>query len=342
MSKLPDSLSVRRRIEKRDIPPVWLWSGPEAYLKEELYAKVAAQVIDEGTASFNQNRYRGGDEELDRILGTCRTLPMMGSHRLVFLQDIEALGRTERPALEAYVASPSPETVLILAGERTPTDPFHKRLTAAGADPAVFWIPFPDQAVKWIQIRFRDLGLSCDTQAAEALYDACGGGLEDRVSLSAIAPELEKVALNAADRSRVGVDDLAVVGRKADEKLLYEISSRVAHRDLPGALRALDGALLFKDNSEIRIVATLTHRLLDVAKVRDLLDSGLPSQEARRIAGVWPQAWPDVEAGVRCFDRAAIESSLAALTHADRTLKSSSRRARGVLEHALSVVCGAV
>ncbi len=336
-----DSLAVRRRVEAGDWPRVWLWSGPETFLKEELFARMAAGMGDEGGfGDLNVSRFRGNDDEVDRIINTCRTLPMLGERRLVYFAAIEGLSRGAREVLATYVESPSPETVLVLAGTRNPNDSLHKRLTAAGADAAVFWTPFREQTLKWITIRFREAGKRCHEDVAAALFRRCGGDLEEKVSLAAVSPEIEKVALGMGEREVVEETDLDVVGRQADESLLYEIGSRVAHRDLPGALRAADGALLFRENNEIRVVATVAHRIFEIAKVRDLVDSGLSPDEALRAAGIWRMAADDVRAGVRRFDRESIERAIAALTAADRTLKSSPRKSRAVLEEALSAVCG--
>ncbi len=336
----PGSLDVRKAIEAGRIPPVWLWAGPEEYLKDELFALLAAKVVGRDLAALNVLRYRAGEEALDVVLAACRTLPMLSPRRAVLLRDIEKLGKADREKLAGYAAAPTEETRLVLAGEAGTQDSFARRLAGAGAAAAMFWIPFENETCRWIQIRFRDLGKRCDTATAHALLALCGGGFEQKVPLREVAPEIEKVALAVGDGDTVTEDDLGVIGRRADQGLLYEISGRVAARDLAGALRALDGALLFKDNTEIRIVVNLTHLFLNAGRARTLFDAGMPPDRAVRELKIWRQGWPDVERAARSFPPPDLERSIRVLAAADRTLKSSPKPSRLVLEEALVAICG--
>ncbi len=340
MGKDAGSLEVRRAVERGSIPPVWLWAGPEDYLKDELFRILAAKLVDEAMASLNVNRFRGGDDGIDAILIACQTLPMFSARRAIHLRDVDGLNRGDRDRLLAYVARPCPETALVLSADANLRDSFCQRLVNAGAEPAIFWIPFESDTRKWIQIRFRDLGKRCDDATAQALIDLCGAGAGERVSLREIAPEIEKTAMAVGSRDTITEDDLGVIGRRADENLLYAISGSAAARDLSGALRALDGALLFRDNTEVRIIANLTHLLQDVARARDLVDSGLRTGEVRAALKMWEKRWALVEAALPKFTRDALGRGLLALAGADRTLKSTGKNSRVVVEEALVAICG--
>lgn len=333
--KTPDSLAVRKAIDAGRVPAVWLWTGPEEYLKDDLFRHLAARVVDEAGAVMNVNRYRGGEDALDTVLATCRTFPMLAERRVVYLRDLEKIGRTEREDLAAYVASPAPEAVLVLASSRPPGDSLNRRLAGAGAEAAVFWTPFENQTRQWVQIRFRDLGKRCPPEVAQALLEWCGGGEGQKLALAAVAPEIEKVALALGDRTDVTEADLDVIGRKADKDLLREVVTRVTRRDAPGALRALDGALLFRENHEVRVVANLTHRILNLSQARSRLDAGLSG----RPNDIWPAEWAEVEPAVRRFDRARLNRAILALARADRTMKSSPKNVRIVLEETILTIC---
>jgi DNA polymerase-3 subunit delta len=346
MAKKPDSLVVRETIDRGAPPPVWLWTGPEEFLKDELFARLTARLVDPGMEKLNVDRFKAGEDPVETVLGTAVTLPMLGARRVVLVRDVEGFDRGEREALVRGVERASPETALVLTGSRGPRDPLYTKLVKAGAVPAVFWMPFEDQILVWIRLRFKDLGKDCSPETALALLEACGGGGGRQVALGDIAPEIEKVALAAGDRdagagdlSAILPDDLRVIARKANETLLYEICTRIDAGDFPGAVRALDGALLFKDNTEVRVVATLALHVGRLAWVRDLLDSGMPPGAVQQTAGVWPRQWPQVERAARRLSAEALHGGLRALADADRSLKSSAKDPRVVLERALAAVC---
>lgn len=337
--KAPDSLAVRKAVDAGRIPPVWLWTGPEDYLKDQLLSRIVEKVLGDAASPLSVDRYRAGADPMDRILETCRTLPMLAPHRVVYLQEVEGASKKERDALLAYVEAPSPDTTLVITGSRSPGDSLYKRLEGAGVAAAVFWTPFADQTRQWIQIQFRDRGKQCDAETARELLERCGGGADRQVSLRTVAPEVEKVILAMGERDAVTPDDLEVIGRRPHDALLYEVMDRVTAGDAAGALTALDGALLFRENSEIRIVATLTHRLLNLLRVRELVDTGCSAAEAGRRAGIWQREMKAVEAGVRVRSSAACRDALAALAAADRTLKSTGKNPRLVLETTLVSIC---
>ena len=329
-------LDVRRAIDAGKIPPVWLWAGPEEYLKDELWSRVVAATVTAGLESMNVTRCRGGADQVDVVLAGCRTLPMMAARRAVLYRDVEKLAKGEEETLAAYVRKPSPETVLVLASGDPTGDPRNRRLAEAGAAPVVFWTLFERDAVEWIRLRFRDLGKRCDADVARELLHACGASPEqEKVALAEIAPEIEKVALALGTGDEVRSEDVAGIGRRIDQALRNEVTLALSLGRVAPALRALDGLLLFKDWEEIRVLVNLTYRMVALAQVRDLLDQGMSAQDIRSIPGVWGKSLDEVKDAARGWTADGLRRSLDVLARADRVLKSTGKPPRIVLESAL-------
>ncbi|NNF08197.1 MAG: hypothetical protein HKN21_15645, partial [Candidatus Eisenbacteria bacterium] len=190
MAGRPDSLVVRDQIDKQEVPRVWLWAGPEAFLKEDLQERAAKTLLEEGLAELNLSRFRGTEDSADVIVSTAQTLPMMATRRLVIVRAVEGLDRKGRERLLAYVENAVPETLLILMGEKGPRDPFFAKLGKAGAKVATFWHPSDSQLATWVRLRFKDLGLELEPNLCEQILESCNTG--GQITLSALAPELEK------------------------------------------------------------------------------------------------------------------------------------------------------
>jgi len=310
--------------------------GPETWLKEELFGRLAEQVTGEANG-MNVSRFRLPSADVADVVGTCLSLPMLTEKRVVLVTDVDRAPKDKQPLLLEYVAKPAPEAVLVLASERYRGDALHRDLIRAGAAAATFETPTPEQSAQWIRIRFRDLDKEIDAETAAELYRRCGGGTGEAVSLRAMAPEIEKVALHVGERRDVAEDDLQVIGRKAEEDLLWQVLSCVSRRDLEGALGALDGALLFRENTEVRVVASLAYRILDLLGARGRVEGGDPP--AKALSGVWPRVRSEYEAGLRRYDLPTLERALAALADADRVLKSSPKNPRIVLEETIIKIC---
>ena len=317
---------VRRAIEKDDLPRVWLWTGPEEYQKEELWQRLAAKVVPEGLEAMNVARYRAKDDDVAQVVALCRSLPMLAPRRVVWLRDVEGMTKSEEDLLIDYIRDASPEAVLVLSGSRSPGEAKYKRLADAGAEAIVFWIPFERDTIAWIRQRFSDLGKQCDGQVAQVLMQACGAAPgREKVALSELAPEIEKVALGMGSRAKVTGEDLGSIGRRVDEEHLRELTSALAVGNAAGALRALDGILLFKGYDEVRVLANITHRILALMRVRDLMDRGMKHDELARASGVWPSQFEEVERAARGWTGPGLRRGLDLLACADRDLKSSGK-----------------
>ena len=94
---------VRRAIEKDQMPPVWLWTGPEEFQKEELWQKVVETIVPAGLEAMNAARYRAKDDDVAAVVALCRTLPMLAPRRAVLLMDIEAMSKSEEDVLVEYI-----------------------------------------------------------------------------------------------------------------------------------------------------------------------------------------------------------------------------------------------
>ena len=327
---------VRRAIDKDDMPPVWLWTGPEEFQKEELWQRLAAKVVPQGLEAMNVARYRAKDDDVAAVVALCRTFPMLAARRAVFLRDVEGMTKTEEDLLIDYIRDPAPEAVLVLSGSRSPGEAKYKRLADAGAEAIVFWIPFERDTLAWIRQRFSELGKQCDGSVAQALMQACGAAPgREKVALSELAPEIEKIALGMGSRAKVTEDDLGTISRRIDEEHLRELTSALAVGNAAGALRALDGILLFKGYDEVRVLANITHRILALMRVRDLMDQGLRRDELMRASGVWPSQFEDIERAARGWTGQGLRRGLDLLACADLELKSSGKSSRLVLETAL-------
>jgi DNA polymerase III delta subunit len=159
------------------------------------------------------------------------------------------------------------------------------------------------------------------------------------VPIGDIAPEIEKVALNLGDRKVVTPEATRVVARKAHEEVIWEITHRMTVRDLPGALRALDGALLFKENAPVRILFGLAAAFRQITLVRDLMNANVKGRELQTAAGVWRERWDGVRRGAEARTGADVRRGMVALAQAERVLKSQANDPRVVLELTLGEIC---
>src|SRR5881396_884611 len=183
--------------------PVYYFHGDEDVLKDEAVRALVELAVDPSLRDFNVDRRSAADLDPEAFHSLVNTPPMLAPVRVVVLRGIEEVKKTSkvRQELLAYLAAPSPTTLLVLVQNAgTPPDAeLARAATAVAAEP----LP-PHRVLKWLARRARQLKLQLEPDAAELLVATSG------TDLGALAQELEKLApTTAATSSRVAGRSIA-------------------------------------------------------------------------------------------------------------------------------------
>ena len=63
--------------KKAALRPVYLVSGSEQWLRDEVVAALRAASLGSGIAAFNEDRFTAGETDVDKVVAAARTVPMM-------------------------------------------------------------------------------------------------------------------------------------------------------------------------------------------------------------------------------------------------------------------------
>lgn len=258
------------------LPPVWLVTGEAGVLVDgvvEALLAAAAQV----RGGCERLGWRGADGGVEEAIGAARTPPFLDARRLVLVRDLEAAPDRFFDALEGYLASPSPQTILVLAGRGFPKvvkggRAWGQRIPKlVGACGRV--VAFADKDVD--PIRFvldaaTSRGLRLGRAEAQRLVEVVGG------DLGRLALELEKVAL--------WVDE----GAPIDAAAIDAACSALAEDDM----WALANALQRRDG---RTALVVLHRALDDGQSPEALFAQVtrPLRLALRASERFRQGWTE-------------------------------------------------
>ena len=324
--------------------PVYYFHGDEDVLKDEAVRALIELAVDPSLRDFNVDRRSAADLDPEAFHSLVNTPPMLAPVRVVVLRGIEEVKKTSkvRQELLAYLAAPSPTTVLLLVQNAgTPPDAeLGRAATAVAAEP----LP-PHRVLKWLARRARQLKLQLEPDAAELLVATSG------TDLGALAQELEKLAALAIDRPATRDDVTAVVGVRHGETLQDFVDATLERRAADAA-RLLEPVLEQAGMSGVRMLTALGTALLGTALARAELDRVPPPPRLEsvilnelRAARPWGVgSWQDTAARwARCATLWSADELRAALhlaLTADRALKSSTvSDERGILMQ-LVLACG--
>lgn len=244
-SATPDT--VRQQIAARRVDALYLLHGPDETAKSEL-SVAFADVVDAELRAFNVERLYGGEVSPVDVVDAARTLPMMSERRVVVVLQAERVLQPKREseaaaealgALESYIQSPVPSTVLVLTtGEELNRQRRIARLLVKHATTVECGgIASPAEGARFINERARERGMSVDRAAVARLLAMAGA---DGARLRA---DLDRVLLYVGQGTVTSDDVDAVVAAAAVPGDDWALARAVERGETAAALRALRGRL---------------------------------------------------------------------------------------------------
>lgn len=180
--------------------PVYLLYADGPFLLREASQMVSATITETDKGfSFNSFDLNGLDEKvpLEHMLDAANTLPFMGGRRIVVIANIQELAKKDSGKLEAYIANPSPSSVLVLlhtGGLKGQLKDIANKVKAFPLDVRQQDLPL------WIRENAKEKGLDLTSEALEYLIGVTGG------DIGLISSELEKFTV--LGNKNIGLEDI--------------------------------------------------------------------------------------------------------------------------------------
>jgi DNA polymerase-3 subunit delta len=313
--------------------PVHVLVGAERFLIERAVGLLRRASLGDGPAGFNDDLFHGSSSLSGRsVVSAARTLPMMAQARFVLVRDADAMSTAEQEPIAAYLADPAESTCLVLTAEKLHGQ---SKLAKAAKKAKVLFDakPLKGPALRrFAAAEAERRGHRLTGRAAEALIEALGD------DLAALDDAVERLSLYVGDGQRIDVDAVqACVSRIAADSI-WALVDAVAVRNTKKALEAA-GSLLADREPPLRILAMVARQLRMVARMREVLASGLRGREAALEAGAPPFKARELTEAARRFNARQLATAFSTLADADLALKGSKRPPERVLEEAILQLC---
>jgi DNA polymerase-3 subunit delta len=239
--------ALRKQIASGSIGPLYVLVGEDDAEKSAVAAEFA-DTIDEGLRAFNMDRLYGDDADVDDLLNTAATLPMMAPRRLVVVIGAEQLLIPKRESkaaekgqerLEAFFADPPDHaTVVFVCGGLDLRRRVIKQLLQAAQVVDCGTIGDAADAERWVRARASSMNAPLDAGAVRALVRRAG------LDLVPLRGGLERLALYAMGQSTITADDVRQAVPAAPEAQAdFGVANAISRNDAAEALHELHLAL---------------------------------------------------------------------------------------------------
>jgi DNA polymerase-3 subunit delta len=301
--------------------------GEDDFQKEDAMKRLIEAAIEPAMRDFNMEVKRAQETDAKSLDAALSALPMMADRRVVVIKDAGALKKDARKILDAYLAQPSPDVMVLLveaSGGKTDKE------LARNCTPLEFEFLTADRIPRWIaHYASTQFQMKISPEAAELLQSAVGTDLHQLVA------ELDKLASFAYGRQIEESDVSAVVGVRRGETMA-DFLDEVAMRNVTKALELVPQILSQPKTTAVSLVMALATQTLALAWGRAKRNEGLPQGRLQgeyfnflKQAGSvftgrpWGSAASAWSGAVERWTPKALEKALSALLDADVALKET-------------------
>jgi DNA polymerase-3 subunit delta len=259
-----------------ELKPAYLLTGTDRPKVVRALRRLRDRIGEDATELLSAHEVGGAD-----VAAACNALGLFATERrLVLVEHVEVWKPGEVEPVVAYLGSPSPETVLVVAGEGIKKDsPLAKAVGRAG-EVLVYDLPKRGSRADlpgWVRSQFAAAGVKVEPAVCRQLVELVGDDLDE------LAGEVDKL-LAWANGDAIGEHELELLVAPRGEAAPFALTDAWGRRDVPAVLAASERLLARAGvparDALPRIVGVLTSHVTRVAECQSLAAEGVPAREA--------------------------------------------------------------
>jgi DNA polymerase III subunit delta len=336
-------LDIWKKISKKQIDPVYLLYGTEAFLINETKQLLIDHVLDEEEKDFNLSVYDLEETPIEAALEDAETFPFMGEKRLVILQNPVFLtsektkGKVEHNLgkLEKYLTQPAPYSIVVFSAPYEKLDERKKVTKELKRKAAVVEAKklTEQELVVWVKERAALNSVEIDKDAIELLLSLAG------TNLFMLTSEIDKLALYAGEYRSINKDIVDRLTARSLEQNIFSLVDKVVRRNVEGALRIYYD--LLKQNEEpIKILSVISGQFRLIYQVKELSRKGYGQQQIAGTLKIHPFRVKLAAGQAGSFSDEELMRIIKLLADADYQMKTGGMRKEMLIEMILFQING--
>lgn len=317
---------LRNQLKRREIAPVYVLFGVETQLRDIAAKTITDLAFGDGDfRDFNETNFSlNTDVNLKRALAAAQQLPMMAARRVIRITDVrvspsgyrDTITEDHEPALSAYLADPSPTSVVIfVADELNGVRKMGKFLRE-----------------KTVAVEFKPLtDLELAERAKNEIKNA-GANIDDatlRMLIGLVGPDVRRLTNEINKLVTAALPDTLITNELVDslvarsrEQNHFEVTRHLIARKGAQALAALKKIL--DDGVEpLQLLGLIAYNYRNLLIAKGMMERGV---ERREVASAVKLRYSDQEpflAAARRAETHSLTTALKCLAKTDLAIKTS-------------------
>lgn len=242
---------LKHDIKKGTLKQVYLFFGPEVYLKNHYLKQLEALLVSSDFRDFNYTILEGR-EGTKNVIDTCETVPVMSDKKMAVIRESgmfhpegktknKKSGEDSRDALIEYLSKLPPWVYIVFAEDDIDK---RSRMYKAVKDKGVcveFDYQKPEELTKWVIRIFNSYRIRIGKAEAAYLVSLCSPGMID------ILNEINKLVGYIGEGSEINTEDIENICTKSLQNKIFDMIDAITQKKPERAYKLLDDMLMLKE-----------------------------------------------------------------------------------------------
>jgi DNA polymerase-3 subunit delta len=313
-------------------PPLVCLTGDEAYLIDRALAEIEVEALDASDPGLNRQVFDGRDASPAGVASAAKTLPFLGTRRLIIVRNAHLWTAAQWKALVPYLESPNPSTCLVFVAAELDRRVAAAKLLTRVARVVECRKPKERDMMGWARKLAREANLSLSPHLLHALVLRVGPDLQ------LLSREIEKLRVFAGTEGEVSEADVETLVGDARGTTVFALCDALGQHDLAAAVRALRKLLeLSEPPAKILMMIVRHFRQLWIATELLAKERRPNAAAAASLMGVPPFAAAKVLEQAWGWDEMALRDAFERFLRADLSIKTGG--AEDVLDGLVFALC---
>lgn len=320
------SIDFFEQLKRSNSPAsIYFLYGAESFLIERAKEQIIKKVLKEEELEFNVSQFDLEDTPVQVAVTDCETLPFFGDYRVVIMKNPIFLTANkdktkvehDPKTLEAYIASPNPQTVLIVVAPYEKLDERKKLVKTFKKSATVLEAAMMDERtlIQWIVQMAHKQHRQMTEAVAEQLIALTGK------NLSLIHKEMEKLLLASHDEEAITEVHLETFVPRTMEDNIFALINEIANRNIGKAFFILKDLYIQKEEP-IKILMLIARQVRIIYHVMGLTTKGYSQKQMAQMLKIPPFAVKLAMGQGKKFSIIELETILGLCAQYDYEIKS--------------------
>ena len=336
---------LKKRLKDNDISGVFLFCGPEEYMKDHYAGLLRKKVDASPLPEFNHIYFDASSSKLADLEDAIYSLPYMWDRKLIEITDLESARITENDANEySRMFSDIPEYLTILVILRADEQTEESRLSKSKSGIGLFIEAVKENGVAvefetenankletWIARHFNANDIKFESNVPREMMNVCGS------DMYILQGEIKKL-IEVYSKKPLTVSDVRTYCCANVAYKYFDIATALNRRDLISAKRILEGLDLSREKLQMA-VGFLAKNYSEMLLVKTALEAGKGFDLIAKDLKIPSWRIPKISQSLGQADVNSLYFAINQLALADQKIKSFRGNPQRVLEMAFYRIC---